>query len=157
MKEQFDEEPRIGYKVLTKYNGKLYSFALGRVGGTKDVSKRLLKYNKTTITKGKPWIALFLTKSTAEEFVSPLLPSHNCFKIYKVEYTPYTDKIHFVEWNNFYNALMISESFKKLKSFLKSHYITHIHYPRGTVFADKVKLIQEVEHADFTILQPGHD
>ena len=67
---------KTGYKVLTKYNDKLYSFLLGKYlmyrayRGARN-PKYFIEYSQE-LTIGNPWIAVFNSKKNMFEFTSEL-------------------------------------------------------------------------------------
>ena len=154
-------KPKIGWKVVTKYKGKMYSFGVGffvwicfhkRNNKTyfKRVTKFLLEYKKDIVIRGKPWIALFKTKKAAEIFKDMRDPFSDVFDIIKVEYVPFEGEILFLDSNNYDECFLLTNEKipskgKRYESLLKEHYEffgkTEYGYPEGTIFASEVKII----------------
>ena len=153
-------KPKIGWKVVTKYKGKMYSFGVGffveccyrERGKTyfKRVIKFLLEYKKDTVIRGKPWIALFKTKKAAEIFKDMWYPFFDIFDIIKVEYIPFEGEILFLDSDNYDECFLLTDEKipskgKRYESLLKEQFEffgkTEYGYPEGTIFASEVKII----------------
>jgi len=97
---------KTGYKVLTKYDGKLYSFLLGRLLIENDTIKTnyFNEYSKEVIT-GNPWIAIFNNKNNMFNFMSELEVNNKTrnysFVYYKVKYTHFKEKVIFMDFGDF--------------------------------------------------------
>ena len=153
---------KTGYKILTKYNDKLYSFLLGKylmnkyafIGVGKP--KYFIEYSQES-TIGNPWIAVFNNKKNMFSFISDLEADFKLhaydfnFTYYKVEYVPFKKDATFIDFGEFTSILEYFEfnnkRFRKgsLKKYFK-HYDLNVEPPKGTVFAKEVKLIKEIPY-----------
>ena len=153
---------KTGYKILTKYNNKLYSFLLGKylmsrhfLTGIKN-PKYFIEYSQK-LTIGNPWIAVFNSKKNMFRFISDLEADWERyaydfnFTYYKIEYVPFEENVIFMSYVDFTRILegfeLNNKRFKKgsLNKYFK-HYDLNIKPPKGTVFAKEIKLIKEIPY-----------
>jgi len=150
-------ETKIGYKVFTQHKGDLYSYSLfflscmytsAVLKNFKTIARHLLKYD-LNIVYGKPCIALFASSNYAMQYVdrsNNFANEHINEHIFdlvvkRCEYTSYkaSENIKVFDAIDFLlNAAKDKKSFKQAT--LQNG---NIGYPKGTIFASSIKIIEE--------------